>query len=60
MLSEADMADKQALGARADLFAAHKSNQAHDMLAAVSPFPVQSGGSAPQSQQQPVPPPLAC
>jgi hypothetical protein len=28
LLSEADMADKQALGARADLFAAHNSKQA--------------------------------
>jgi hypothetical protein len=29
LLSEAEMADKQALGARADLFAAHNSKQAH-------------------------------
>ncbi len=29
------MADKQALGARADLFAAHNSKQAHDVVAAV-------------------------
>jgi hypothetical protein len=28
------MADKQALGARADLFAAHNSKQAHDVVAA--------------------------
>ena len=34
LLSEADMADKQALGARADLFAAHNSKQAHDVVAA--------------------------
>jgi hypothetical protein len=30
------MADKQALGARADLFAAHNSKQAHDVVAAVA------------------------
>ncbi len=30
------MADKQALGARADLFAAHNSKQAHDVAAAVA------------------------
>jgi hypothetical protein len=29
LLSETEMADKQALGARADLFAAHNSKQAH-------------------------------
>jgi hypothetical protein len=33
LLSEADMADKQALGARANLFDAHNSKQAHDMVA---------------------------
>jgi hypothetical protein len=31
LLSEADMADKQALGARADSFAAHNSKLAHDV-----------------------------
>jgi hypothetical protein len=36
LLLEAEMADKQALGARADLFAAHNSKQAHDVLAAVA------------------------
>ena len=36
LLSEADMADKQALGARADLFAAHNSKQAQDVVAAVA------------------------
>jgi hypothetical protein len=36
LLSEADMADKQALGARADLFAAHNSKQAHDVVAVVA------------------------
>jgi hypothetical protein len=36
LLSEADMADKQALGARADVFAAHNSKQAHDVVAAVA------------------------
>ena len=36
LLSEADMADKQALGARADLFAAHNSKQAHDVVSAVA------------------------
>ena len=36
LLSEADMADKQALGARADLFTAHNSKQAHDVVAAVA------------------------
>jgi hypothetical protein len=39
LLSEADMADKQALGARADLFAAHNSKQAHDVVAAVAASP---------------------
>jgi hypothetical protein len=33
------MADKQALGARADLFAAHNSKQAHDVVAAVAAVP---------------------
>ena len=33
------MADKQALGARADLFAAHNSKQAHDVVAAVAAGP---------------------
>ena len=36
LLSEADMADKQALGARADLFAAHNSKQANEVVAAVA------------------------
>jgi hypothetical protein len=40
LLSEADMADKQALGARADLFAAHNSKQAHDVVAAVAAAPL--------------------
>ncbi len=39
LLSEADMADKQALGARADLFAAHNSKQAHEVVAAVAAAP---------------------
>ncbi len=39
LLSEADMADKQALGARADLFAAHNSKQAYDVVAAVAAGP---------------------
>ncbi len=38
-LSEADMADKQGLGTRPDLFAAHNSKQAHDVVAAVAPGP---------------------
>ncbi len=36
LLSEADMADKQVLGARADLFTAHNSKQAHDVVVAVA------------------------
>jgi hypothetical protein len=36
LLLEADMADKQALGARADLFAAHNHKQAHDVVAVVA------------------------
>jgi hypothetical protein len=36
LLLEGEMADKQALGARADLFAAHNSKQAHDVVAAVA------------------------
>ncbi len=45
LLLEAEMADKQALGASADLFAAHNSKQAHDVVAAVSavPSPEQEG-----------------
>jgi hypothetical protein len=45
LLSEAEMADKQALGARADLFAAHNSKQAHDVVATVAAvsFPEQEG-----------------
>jgi hypothetical protein len=39
LLLEADMADKQALGAMADLFAAHNSKQAHDVVAAVAAGP---------------------
>jgi hypothetical protein len=39
LFSEADMADKQALGARADLFAAHNIKQAHDVVAAVAAAP---------------------
>ncbi len=34
------MADKQAMGARADLFAAHNSKQAHDVVAAVAAAPL--------------------
>ncbi len=37
LLSEAD---KQALGARADLFTAHNSKQAHDVVAAVAAAPL--------------------
>jgi hypothetical protein len=45
LLSEADIADKQALGARADLFAAHNSKQAHDVVAAVATvFLLESAG----------------
>jgi hypothetical protein len=36
LLSEAEMADKQALRAGAGLFAAHNSKQAHDVVAAVA------------------------
>jgi hypothetical protein len=36
LLSEAGMGDRQALGARANLFAAHNSKQAHDVVAAVA------------------------
>jgi hypothetical protein len=36
LLSEANMADKQALGARGDLFTAHNSKQAHDIEAMVA------------------------
>ncbi len=38
------MADKQALGAMADLFAAHNSKQAHDVVAAVA------NGSSPEQE----------
>jgi hypothetical protein len=40
LLSEEDMADKQALGARADLFTVHNSKQAHDVVAAVTAAPL--------------------
>ncbi len=57
LLSEAEMADKQALGARADLFAAHNSKQAHDVVAEWPPFLLQSKkGRRPrwlQSAQEP-------
>jgi hypothetical protein len=36
LLSEAEMVDKQALGARADLFTAQNREQAHDVVAAVA------------------------
>ncbi len=36
LLSEAEMADKQALGTRADLCATHNSKEAHDVVAAVA------------------------
>ncbi len=39
LLSEADTGDKQALGA--DLFTAHKSKQAHDVVAAVAAVSIQ-------------------
>jgi hypothetical protein len=39
LLSEADMADKQELGARADLFTAHNSKQAHYVVVAVAAGP---------------------
>ena len=41
LLSEADMADKQALAARADSFAAHHQRLAHDTVAAVASEPVE-------------------
>jgi hypothetical protein len=41
LLSEADMADKQVLGVRADLLAAHNSKQAHDLVAAVADLSLQ-------------------
>jgi hypothetical protein len=45
LLSEADIADKKALGARADLFATHNSKQAHDVVAAVvAVFLLESAG----------------
>jgi hypothetical protein len=40
LLSEADLADKQTLGARADLFAAHNSKQGHDVVAVVAAGPL--------------------
>jgi hypothetical protein len=36
LLSKVDMSDKQALGARADVFAAHNSKQANEVVAAVA------------------------
>jgi hypothetical protein len=41
LLSEADMADKQALGAREHLFAAHNSKQAHKVVVAVATVSLQ-------------------
>jgi hypothetical protein len=45
LLSDAEMADKQALGARADLLATHNSKQAHNVVAAGAavPSPEQEG-----------------
>jgi hypothetical protein len=53
------MADKLALGARADLFAALNSKQAHDVVVAVSLPELEGeetngGGNSPGSQQRPV------
>jgi hypothetical protein len=36
LLSEVDMADKQATGAKTDCFAAHNCKLAHDVMAAVT------------------------
>jgi hypothetical protein len=41
LLLEADMADKQALGARADLFTPHNSKQTHNVVAAVAAVSLQ-------------------
>ena len=41
LLSEAEMGDKQALGARADQFWAHNSRLPHDVVAAVRPAAVE-------------------
>jgi hypothetical protein len=53
LLSEADMADKQALGARADLFAAHNSKQAHDVVAAVAAVSLSDQPQWLRSSQEP-------
>ena len=42
LLSEADMADKQALAARADSFASYHQRLAHDVVAAVASEPVET------------------
>jgi hypothetical protein len=47
LLSEADTVDKQALGARADLFAYHNSKHAHDLVAAVAASSLQEQGEEP-------------
>jgi hypothetical protein len=55
LLSEAEMADKQALGARADLFATHNSKKAHDVMAAVAAVssPEQEGEETPVAAIRP-------
>jgi hypothetical protein len=58
LISEVDIADKQALGGRDYLFAAHNSKHAHDLVAAVATSSpgarrgAYSGDSVPRSQQR--------
>jgi hypothetical protein len=47
LLLEADMMDKQALGAIAGLFTAHNSKHAHDVVAAVAASSLQEQGEEP-------------
>jgi hypothetical protein len=47
LLSEADVANKQALGAREDLLVSHNSKHAHNVLAAVAASSLQEQGEEP-------------
>jgi hypothetical protein len=64
LLSEADMADKQALGARANLFDAHNSKQAHGVVAQgrrrqrIAGVPLADASGPGQDGDQAVPLPL--
>jgi hypothetical protein len=47
LISEVDIANKQALGARADLFASHNTKHAHELVVAVATSSLQEQGEQP-------------